>query len=431
MKRNLSRYIYGVTLLVLAMGPTACKKNFTDPSSVPSQDAFGNPQAMTGVAIGLQRAYTAGRASSLFNRVVIDGILTNQLTVSNQGNVPEFQLQTGGGTVDGTNTMVNGLWTSSNKIIYDADNVLNSARGLGDPAYASGLIGYTSIFKALALGDIALFWEQAPASNGQNVAFQARTAALQRAIVTIDTALNRIAATPVPASYTAVLPGGAAGIDIPNTLHALKARYSLYLGNYATALAEANLVDLTKKSVLVVNGTNPNPLFESLGGGNVTTMAATFGLPAGLQPDPADKRIPFYYSASTSSKMLGFGATSTTSYPLYLPGEMTLIKAEAYARMTPPDLANAVIELNKVVTKLRSADPFGIGAELPAVAPVGQQAILDEIYRQRGIELSLSGLRLEDMRRFARPVAERKRSFLPYPFQERDNNPNTPPDPAF
>ena len=431
MNRNLSRYIYGSVFLGLALGIGACKKNFTDPSSVPAGQAFSSPQAMTGVAIGLQRTYTAGRASSLFNRVVIDGILTNQLTVSNQGNVPEFQLQQGGGTVDGTNTMVNGLWTTSNKILYDADNVLAGARRLGDLSYASGLIGYTTIFKALALGDIAGFWEQAPASNGQNVTFQTRNEALQRAVVAIDTALNRIAANPVPASYTAILPGGSSGVDIANTLHALKARYALYLGNYATALAEANLVDLTKKSVLVMNGTNQNPLFETLSGGNVTVMAASFGLPAGLQPDPSDKRVPFYYDAALSSKMKGFAASSTTSFPVYLPGEMTLIKAEAYARMSTPELNNALTELNKVITKQRAADAFGVGAELPAVNLTTQQAILDEIYRQRAIELATSGLRLEDMRRFARPVAERKRSFLPYPFQERDNNPNTPPDPQF
>jgi len=56
---------------------------------------------------------------------------------------------------------------------------------------------------------------------------------------------------------------------------------------------------------------------------------------------------------------------------------------------------------------------------------------LTELYRQRSIELFMSGLRLEGIRRFNRPDAERKRNFFPYPFRERDNNPNTPLDPAF
>jgi hypothetical protein len=57
--------------------------------------------------------------------------------------------------------------------------------------------------------------------------------------------------------------------------------------------------------------------------------------------------------------------------------------------------------------------------------------LLTQIYRNRCIELYLSGLKLEDMRRFARPLTERKRNFFPYPFRERDGNTNTPPDPSF
>ena len=43
----------------------------------------------------------------------------------------------------------------------------------------------------------------------------------------------------------------------------------------------------------------------------------------------------------------------------------------------------------------------------------------------------MSGLKLEDMRRLNQPTADRKRNFFPYPFTERDNNINTPADPAF
>jgi hypothetical protein len=114
---------------------------------------------------------------------------------------------------------------------------------------------------------------------------------------------------------------------------------------------------------------------------------------------------------------------------VYLPGEMILIKAEAYART--PDLVNALIELNKVVTKTPASDVYGVGADLPPLVGLTQAQILDQIYKHRCIELYMSGLKLEDMRRFNRPNAERTRNLLPYPFLERDNNPNTPTDPAF
>jgi len=429
--KQIIKIIFFGSLAILLLFPTACKKEYTNPSAVPSGQAFTSAQAMTGVAIGLQRLYTAGRASSLYNRIALNGLLTNELTVLNQGNTSEYQLQLGSGNVDGTNTILGGLWTTSNKLIFDADNVISSAATLGDKNYASGLIGYAAIFKALALGDLSMFWEKVPADIGQNVNFTDRVQGYTKAITAIDAALAAINTSPISSAFITNIPSG---IDIVNTLHALKARYSLFIGNYPQALTEANVVDLTKKSTFNFTTVNLNPVFETATSTNNVYGAidnTTFGLPAGLKPDPNDKRLAFYTTAAYASKILGFGATSTTSWPVYLPGEMTLIKAEAYARQNPPDLVNALIELNKIITKKPANDPFGVGADLPPLAGLTQQQILDEIYRQRSIELFMSGLRLEDMRRFGRANTERKRNFLPYPFLERDNNPNTPPDPAF
>jgi hypothetical protein len=112
---------------------------------------------------------------------------------------------------------------------------------------------------------------------------------------------------------------------------------------------------------------------------------------------------------------------------------MTLIKAEALARpttATQADLDNALIELNKIQTKKASQDPLGVGADLPALASMTKDQIMTEIFRQRSIEMYISGQKLEDSRRFGRPQAERKRNFVNYPFRERDQNPNTPTDPA-
>ena len=95
------------------------------------------------------------------------------------------------------------------------------------------------------------------------------------------------------------------------------------------------------------------------------------------------------------------------------------------------DLTGAVTELNKVLTKTASSDAFGVGANLPAYAgTLDQASILTEIYKNRCIELYMSGLRLEDSRRFNRPATERNRNWYPYPDSERFNNPNTPADPA-
>ena len=430
-KQIINLIIYG-SIAAILLFISSCKKNYVNPNAATAEQVFSSPQGLTGVAIGLQRVYTAGRASSLYNRVTINGLVTKELIVLNQGNTGEYQLSLGGGSVDGTNSLMSGLWTSSNKIIYEADKVINGANGLADKGYASGLIGYASIFKASAIGDMSMFWEKVPSGTGSNVSFIDRMQGFVAAIATIDNALAAINANAISAAFLANIP---TGIDIPNTLHALKARFSLFAGNYVQALTEANTASLTVKSTFNFTTVNLNPIFETHTSTNNVCAAVdttTLGLPAGLQPDPNDKRLKFYTTSAYNSKIKGFAAASTTAWPVYLPGEMTLIKAEAYARQSTPDLVNALVELNKIVTKTPASDPYGVGADLPPqVGPFTQAQILDQIYKHRCIELYMSGLKLEDMRRFGRATTERTRNLLPYPFLERDNNSNTPADPPF
>lgn len=427
-----------INIFILCTGlltALSCTKDYTNPAALPQEEVFTDARATTGAAVGLQRRYSVSRASSLFNLVTANGFVTRELILLNQGNIPEFQLSTGGGSVDGTNTVLEGLWINSNKIIFDADRIIASAETLSDKGYASGLIGYVTIFKALSLGNMAMFWEKVPSGIGENVTFVDRVEGFKMAIAAIDKALAAISANAITSGFLTNIPPG---IDIVNSLHALKARYALFSGNYTEALASANRVDLTKRSTLNFDNANLNPIFESATSSNnvFQPVDSSLGLPVGLQPDPADKRVQFYTSINPTVaprfRISGFGAGAITPWPIYTPGEIMLIKAEAYARQSPPDLNNALTELNRVVTKTAAQDPFGIGAGLPPIAgPLTQAQLLELIYKHRQIELFMLGLRLEDMRRFGRPLTERKRNFFPYPFRERDNNTNTPPDPAF
>jgi starch-binding outer membrane protein, SusD/RagB family len=427
-----------INIFILCAGlltAASCTKDYTNPAALPQEEVFTDARATTGAAVGIQRRYSVSRASSLFNLVTANGFVTRELILLNQGNIPEFQLSTGGGSVDGTNTVLEGLWINSNKIIFDADRIIASAETLSDKGYASGLIGYVTIFKALSLGNMSMFWEKVPSGVGENVTFVDRVEGFKMAIAAIDKALAAINANAITSGFLTNIPPG---IDIVNSLHALKARYALFSGNYAEALASANRVDLTKRSTLNFDNANLNPIFESATSSNnvFQPVDSSLGLPVGLQPDPADKRVQFYTSINPTVaprfRISGFGAGAITPWPIYTPGEIMLIKAEAYARQSPPDLNNALTELNRVVTKTAAQDPFGIGAGLPPIAgPLTQAQLLELIYKHRQIELFMLGLRLEDMRRFGRPLTERKRNFFPYPFRERDNNTNTPPDPAF
>jgi hypothetical protein len=432
MKPGNIKFSFCSLMAAVLMFTTACKKDYTDQSRASQEQVIKSATGLTGVAVGVQRDYTTTRAGSIYNLVTADGFLANVLNIINQGNTAEYQLYQGGDKVDLNNSLILSFWTNSNKVIYDANNVLIYAPDLADKNYASGLIAYASIFKALALGNLAMFWDHVPDTTGSNVSFISSADAFNKAVAVLDNALATVNANAISSSFLSNIP---AGIDIVNTLHALKARYSLFAGNYAQALTEANAVNLSAKSTFNFDLVNLNPIFETATSTNnvYQPIDSTMGLPPSLAPDLSDKREPFYLALNTAVtrfKLNGFWATSTQAIPVYLPGEMTLIKAEAYTRQN--DFPDAVIQLNAILTKKPANDPFGVGADLPPYAgAVTQSALLDQIYRNRSIELYLSGLKLEDMRRFNRPTSERKRSFLPYPFAERTNNTNTPDDPTF
>src|SRR5690606_1936161 len=121
--------------------------------------------------------------------ITISGFLANELTLLNQGNTAELQLSLGGTSLDGGNTVITNLWTNSNKIIFDANLVLDNSASIADKGLVSGLVGYATIFKALAMGDLAAYWEKIPAGTGENVTFITRAEAYTKIVADIDLAL--------------------------------------------------------------------------------------------------------------------------------------------------------------------------------------------------------------------------------------------------
>lgn len=204
------------------------------------------------------------------------------------------------------------------------------------------------------------------------------------------------------------------------------------LGQYQAALAAAQAVDLSSKSFFDYTAVAQNPVFRSsLTTTNVYDVLPNFGLSGGLLPDPSDGRIGFYLTPNAANGK-GFFKSDAESIPIYLPGEMLLIQAEAHARLN--QLTQARDALNLILTK--TTDIYGVNANVSAFAGnLTQDELLLEIFRNRAIELYMSGLKLEDSRRFNRPGpgavgSERNRNFYPYPLVERNNNTNTPSDPS-
>ena len=136
-------------ILLTGISLVSCKQEFTNPGAINSTDAFSTPRTLAGVAVGLQNVYSNGRLSPIYNGITAAGALTNEFRLMNAGNTDEANLFIGGSAVDNLNGIVGNMWTWNNKVIFDADNVIAGANGLGDKNYAAGLIAYASIYKAL------------------------------------------------------------------------------------------------------------------------------------------------------------------------------------------------------------------------------------------------------------------------------------------
>ena len=441
--KNIIKYIALGSLLIVGMDSCKTDTEYLNPSSASEKQVTSDLNGLIALANGLQYRYSISRLSPVYAMITANGLTTKELKVLNAGNTDEQNLQDGNASVLPANSITTNLWSQLNVIKGNSDLILNNLNNVGELGTRSGLQAYASIYKALAIGTMSQFWENVSIETAPQSKFVSRAEGLKEAIRLLETASASVAANPVSNNFnsrivqysttrnnvTISLPC----IDIPNTLNALIARYALMAGDYDKALTAANKVDLSVRSLLNFDDLTRNPIWD-VAFGNVNVyqpLDLNMGLPTALKPADADKRIDFYFTSralvGNTYRGKGFFKSNGDPIPMYLPSEMILIKAEAYARKN--DLANAEKELNSVLTK--TTDVWGIGAGLPAYAGAKTQAdLLTEIYRNRRIELFMSGMSLEDSRRFGRPVSERSRTFYPYPQTERDNNPGTPADPA-
>ncbi len=428
-------YIFLTTVALLFI---SCDNEYLNPSTAAEEQVINDVNGLISLANGLQYRYSVSRASPNYTLPTASGLLTKELINLNAGNTDEQLLMQGAANIQGSNAVLSNLWNQSLLVAASANIILENLDIVLDQGTKGGLQAHAALFKALALGNLAMFWEQAPITIGPNAPFVPREDVLNEAISILESASAELAKAPLSLAFTSGMASridAASGIDYPNALNALIARYALMVGDYDKAIASADLVSETSRSSFRHDDISRNALFESaFSNRNVTEpQDDKFGLPVELQTPETDKRISFFINTGVGNKgMASFFTANSSVVPIYRPGEMYLIKAEALVRKSAANIPDAVVELNKVITKVPENDPFGIGADLPPYAGgMSADEVLLEIYKQRCIELYLSGLRFEDSRRFGRPESERgNRNFMPYPFTERDNNTSTPPDPT-
>lgn len=437
MKRNI---ILTIFLFVAISYLSSCKMDLVNPNSPSDVEVLNTRPGMITLSVGMKQYYSASATDALY-------ILTVAPTTREAKGIATFtntlEIEAGGTALPTLNGNVLGLWSRMLRVMTMADDIIERAPSVltADDPIRPGILANAYLFKAMSIGGLATGFEQFPVQTVKtgSATFVTRQEGLTQAIKLLDDAVALLGTTATPAELTSKVLGPK--FVLLNCINAYRARYNLMAGKNAEALAAANLVPLDVPSTFAFDGSRSvNPYYQQFSITKSYLPRDNFGLPAGWV-ETGDARLAFYYSGAAITNgpdvlrnYKGFGAANSSEIPVYQPDEMKLIKAEAILR-SGGSATDALTQINAVRTQT-TGDVFGVNASLPAYSgATTTDALLLEVYKQRCMELYLSGLRLEDCRRFGRPapptnMTERNRNFYPYPDQERLNNPNTPADPA-
>ena len=424
-------FIALLTLLV-----AACSLDVTDPNTATDEEVLNSREGIISFTTGMQ-GYVKGTALQAFIRT--PAVTTREMAVNTTfANLVE--LEQGGTALPDDNANILQNWS---RLLQVVDMTTQIIENVGELPFSdeerSEILAIAHIHKAMALGFLVSNFEESPINTSAdgNAQFSSRTDVLNEAISLLTDADNVISATAPTTTFRTE------GFELENTIQALLARYHLMAGNYDDAISASNNVDPTVTSVFFYDGSSSrNPVYDDVVTSEAFAARDMFG--SDLTED-GDERINFFLidddAVSSPNEfdidiLDGFFGSPSSAIPVYRPGEMNLIRAEAFARTDRPVLA--VDEINAIRTKEAGDDIYGIGANLPEyTGGVDEASLIEEIYRQRRAELFLTGMSMEDMRRMDRPAVsgspaltdERNRNYYPYPEQERQSNSNTPSNP--
>lgn len=418
-----SRLAAAVAALAVLAG---CKLDVTNPNAATQQAVLSTPAGLRALTVGLQ-----GRMDTLVGpNATLTGIVAGELgnTNASLSTTREFQkypiASANSAAIDPTNPDLLGFWSAGFQIVRTANDILDNVGSVALlPGTKSGMSALAKAAKAWAFGTMIEAWPQIPTDLTKNPpGYDSRAAVLTQALSLLASARTDLAATPMSTEFTGSILEPS--IDLPNTIRAWQARYSLAAGNYDAAIGFANEVPATAASAFTYSAIDPNPIWVSAIANGYYAAISTYRTDA----EPGDTRV----DRNTQPTLITptpFGGANlyplavyrnrTDPYPLFTQDELSLIRAEAYARTNR--LPQAIAEIN--VVRARA----GLGPKDATSLPT-QQAVLDEIYVQRRYSLFLMGLRWADERRFGR-ISEARTTYLPYPAQETVGNPNPPSTP--
>ncbi|HET7233032.1 MAG TPA: RagB/SusD family nutrient uptake outer membrane protein [Longimicrobium sp.] len=425
MKKPTGRRARMAAALLAGVLAGACSLDKTNPNAPSEEQVITTTEGILTLAVGLQAQYADN--VNIFLRA--PALVTDEWGTRPVALAADQSLVTG--TVDPSFGVVSDPFAAAYRIARTSDILVANAGKVGlGTGLTTGIVAMAKLFKAMALGNLTLQYAQLPAGAGPGALPLPREQVQDTVIALLESAradLQGVTDADLAGFRTRVL---GTGIDLRNTVDAMLARYYLFRGRYADALAAAQRVSPNVLSTLAYPNPGANPVYNYSAVSRYTGTRKSYFTEA----QPGDQR-PAYWALRTSGQpgqpdsvfdFRKYGARND-AYPLYLPDEMTLIQAEVYARQG--NLAQARTLVNAVHTDAVAQVDEPVAA-LPALTDAQlatQDAILAQILYERRYELYAQGLRWEDLRRLRtytpkRPVIE----FLPYPQSECDVNPANP-----
>lgn len=421
---TMKRYRPMALSLAAALALGACTLDFDNPNEPTEEDVFSTAEGIRTVAVGLQAEY----GDQISEPTYVTGLVTEEIGAAD-GTFASYQDVDAGRPIDNNTDIAGAPWRGMYRVVKLSDDLLEALPAATMPAAMKNEISsIAKLHKAMALGNLIMLYERIPLEVGTaSPAFAERPAVLAEILRLLSEARAEIGQVPAP--DTSTIP--AAGFNVRATIDAMTARYSLVAGDYEGAITAAQRVNLGVLSELrYAAPADRNPLnnlwYRS---GNAYRMRPEQAFR--VNAEAGDRRVPFWVRAATVAGGEGQVldehvkySTDTTSIPYYLPDEMRLIQAEAYARTNR--LGDAATLVNAVRTQCTPSvvgEPAACLAALPAEALDTRDELLAEILKQRGYELYLQNLRWEDLRRFGRPL---KYTWNAYPLSECDLNTNAP-----
>lgn len=405
-----------------------CDMDLNDPNNPTEQAAVGSTSGIAQIAVGLQAQY----GNVIDEPVYVVGLVTDEIGAGS-ATFDSYQRADRGEQITGDDGPSSGPWATSYDVVRTANVLIDNTEGVGfGPGMTSSILALAKFYKAMAFGNLYQIYERAPLVVGQEIEdpeFATREQVAAEIIGLLEEARQHLIDNPPPPEFTndVLMPD----FDLANTIDAMLARYNLMAENYDAALAAAERVDLTVLSVYPYTASDPNPLWNLwYSSGNAYQMRAEDAFRD--DAEAGDQRIDYWTEEADITGASGplddiiRYDEATESFPFYLPDEMKLIMAEVYARRgTPADLLIALELVNEVRTQCSSAldEPVACLPALTILDVPTQEAMLDEILRQRRYELYLQAVRWSDLRRFDEPV---KYEFMPVPATECDRNASTP-----